>query len=247
MKLWIVSDLHIDNQSDFIAGEQRPHDFDVLVVAGDVVDGDVVRGIETAAAMAGGKPAIYVAGNHCHWGHSFQDVRDRGMEAGARTGVHFLQNSAASIDGITFFGATLWMPMLRDQSAPRPDLSAIMSGRARDPAPHSAMPFGEPVFVQGPDIMDRRARNRDIHREFMRSRDAMKHELAVDVIVTHYPPSADLISEIGARMWIHGHEHRIRDEIVGITRVLSNATGLPQDQCAMVVDTDDLTLRPGFF
>lgn len=220
MKLWIVSDLHLDLRNDFVAGEQRPTDFDVLVVAGDVVDGDVVRGIETVAVMADGRPAICVSGNHCHWGHSFRDVRERGMEAGARTGVHFLQNSTITIDGVTFFGATLWSPTFGD----------------------GVLPADEPLFVQGPGVMDRRAKNRDIVREFEASRAAMR-TLGADVIVTHYPPAADLISEIGVPIWIHGHEHRVRDEIVVRTRVLANATSLPQNICSMVVDIDDPTPR----
>jgi predicted phosphodiesterase len=251
VKLWIVSDLHLDLRKDFVAGAQRPSDFDVLVVAGDVVDGDVVRGIETTAAMAGDRPAIYVAGNHCYWGYSFQDVRERGMEAGARTGLHFLQNSTVDIDGVIFFGATLWEPMLRDPRAPRPNLSAIMSGKERDPAPHSALPVNEPIFVQGPDVMDRRAKIRDIQREFEISRVAMK-QASANVVVTHYPPTYELLQEINAPMWIHGHEHRVRDELVSGTRILANAIGMPSENrrmdnlCTMVIDTDDLTLRRGF-
>jgi hypothetical protein len=121
-----------------------------------------------AAAMAGGRPAIYVAGNHCHWGHSFQVVREREMEAGAPTGVHFLQNSAVNIKGVTFFGATLWSPMSAD----------------------GALPVDESLFVQGPGVMDRRAKNRDIVREFEASRATMRTSGA-DVIVTHTGAAAE--------------------------------------------------------
>jgi predicted phosphodiesterase len=248
VKLWIVSDLHIETRRDFVAGAMRPSDFDVLVLAGDVMDGNVVRGVETAAAMAGGKPAIYVAGNHCHWGHSFQSVRERGMEAGARNGVHFLQRSTVEIDGVVFFGATLWSPMVRDPRAPRPNLSAIMSGIEQDPVPHSALPVNEPLFVQGPGVMDRRAKNRDLQREFESAREAMKLAKA-HVIVTHYPPPDDLLRETDAQLWIHGHEHRVRDEIVSGTRVLSNAIAMRSENakmanlCSMVVEFDELVRR----
>lgn len=241
MKLWIASDLHLEVRKDFAPGKRRPADFDVLVLAGDVMDGKVTRGVETAAKMADGKPAIYVAGNHCHWGSSFQVVRDQGFEAGQRFGVHFLQNSTVEIDGLVFFGATLWEPMLRDPRAPRPNLSAIMSGLERDPAPHGALPVNEPLFVQGPGIMDRRAKNRDISREFQISREAMKR-VAADVIVTHYPPTRGLLQEIDVPIWIHGHEHRIRDEVVNGTRVLANAVGMPSENmkadnlCSMVIE-----------
>jgi predicted phosphohydrolase len=243
MKLWIVSDLHLEVRRDFVPGKRRPDDFDVFVLAGDVMEGDVVKGVEAAAAMAGGRPAIFVPGNHCHWGSSFEKVLEQGQEAALRTGVRFLQNAATEIDGLVFFGATLWDPMLPDPRASRPDLSAIMSGLEPDPQPHSALPYGEPVHVQGPGVMDRRAKNRDVRRQFEIARDAMKN-VGADVVVTHYPPTADLLREIAPRYWVHGHEHRVRDETLGATRVLANAVGMVSENrradnlCTMVVDVE---------
>lgn len=242
MKLWIASDLHREVRKDWTPGRERPDDFDVLILAGDVMDGDVVCGVETAAAMAGGKPAIYVAGNHCHWGSSFEVVAEQGREAGRRTGVHFLQNTTAEIDGVVFFGATLWDPLLRDPKARRPDLSAIISGLEPDPVPHGALSFGEPVHVQGPEVMDRRAKNRDVRRQFEITRDALKKTAPVDVAITHYPPTAEFLREFDIPLWIHGHEHRIRDEAIFGTRVIANAIGMPAERrkmenlCTMVVE-----------
>ncbi|MGY3581798.1 putative phosphodiesterase [Bradyrhizobium sp. USDA 4341] len=242
MKLWIVSDLHREVRKDWDPGRKRPEDFDVLILAGDVMDGNVVCGVQTAAAMAGGRPAIYVAGNHCHWGSSFEVVQRQGMEAGERTGVHFLQNTTIEIDGVVFFGATLWEPMLQDPRARRPNLSAIMSGMEQHPVPHGALPFGEPVHVQGPGVMDRRAKNRDVRRQFEMTRDALK-AARPDVVVTHYPPTTTLLEEVdGIQLWIHGHEHRVRDEFISGTRVVDNAIGLPSERrmmenlCSMVIE-----------
>jgi predicted phosphodiesterase len=244
MKLWIASDLHLEIRKDFVPGRRRPDDFDVLVLPGDVMDGDVVRGVETAAAMAGGRPAIYVAGNHCHWGTSFQAVAEEGLAAGLRTGVHFLQNASIEIDGVTFFGATLWDEMLPDPKARRPDLSAIMSGLAPHPQPHSSLPFGEQVFVRSEGgVMDRRAKNRNVRAEHEKSVAAMI-AARPDVVVTHYPPPAALVAQVSPRLWIHGHEHRVRDETIGTTRVLDNAVGMPSENrrldnlCAMVVEVE---------
>lgn len=244
MKLWIASDLHLDIRKDFVPGAHRPDDFDVLIVAGDTADGNVRRGVAVTAAMAGGKPAIYVAGNHCHWGESFESVRDDGLAEAAGTSVHFLQNAVAEIDGVRFFGATLWEPVIRDPKAPKPNLSAIMSGLEPHPQPHSALPFGEPVHVRGPDVMDRRAKNRDVLRQYEMTCEALKNANA-DVVVTHYPPPRGLLQELagaGIELWIHGHEHRVRDEIVAGTRVVCNAIGLPAERrktdnlCSMIID-----------
>jgi predicted phosphodiesterase len=242
MKLWIASDLHLDQREDFVPGARRPDDFDVLIVAGDTLDGNVGRSVAAAAAMAGGKPAIYVAGNHCHWGESFESVLESGLAAAAGTSVHFLQNASAEINGVRFFGATLWEPVTRDPEGFRPNLSSIMSGAEPHPRPHSALPFGEPVHVSGPGIMDRRAKNRDIQRQFESSRHALVNSGA-DIVITHYPPPAELLQSIGGiDLWVHGHEHRVRDEIVTGTRIVCNAIRIPAEQneldnlCTMVID-----------
>jgi predicted phosphodiesterase len=243
MKLWIASDLHLDQRKDFVPGARRPADFDVLIVAGDTADGNVRRGVAVAAAMAGGKPAIYVAGNHCHWGESFESVLEDGLAEAAGTSVHFLQNATADIDGVRFFGATLWEPTIRDPRAARPNLSAIMSGLEAHPQPHSALIFGEPVHLRGPGIMDRRAKNRDIQRQYENSRAALANSGA-DVVSTHYPPTKELLQDVegAVSLWVHGHEHRVRDEIVAGTHVVCNAIGTPAERrkldnlCTMVVD-----------
>jgi len=61
MRLWVLSDLHLDRRLSW--QPQRPEDFDVLVVAGDV-DNDLARAIECVALIADGKSCVYVGGNH---------------------------------------------------------------------------------------------------------------------------------------------------------------------------------------
>jgi hypothetical protein len=73
---------------------------------------------------------------------------------------------------------------------------------------------------------------------------------AADVIVTHYPPTSELLREIDVPIWIHGHEHRIRDEVRNGTRVLANAVGLPSENrkadnlCSMVIEIPKPSPRP---
>lgn len=65
MKLWILSDLH-DDRALLVEPLHRscPTDFDVFVCAGDLMSGDIEASIEMVAALAGGKPSVFVAGNH---------------------------------------------------------------------------------------------------------------------------------------------------------------------------------------
>lgn len=68
MRLWIVSDLHVELTRgwDLPSGENRP-EFDVLVVAGDLVS-RMERGVKWLLDRVPDKPVIYVAGNHEAYG-----------------------------------------------------------------------------------------------------------------------------------------------------------------------------------
>jgi predicted phosphodiesterase len=109
MRLWILSDLHIDRRIRDIA--VHPPEFDVLVCAGDMLTGDIAGSIEMTAAIARGKPAVFVAGNH-EWmsAADLEEVLDEAHAAAQREGVYFLECDAADIGGIRFAGATLWTP-----------------------------------------------------------------------------------------------------------------------------------------
>jgi 3',5'-cyclic AMP phosphodiesterase CpdA len=60
VRLWVLSDWHMERRITF--DPPRPA-FDVLVVAGDVSN-RLEEAIRMVAALAAGKPAIFVAGNH---------------------------------------------------------------------------------------------------------------------------------------------------------------------------------------
>lgn len=78
MRIWILSDLHLE-QSSWDLPDPRP-DYDVLVAAGDIhFATDAVRWL---ADRAGGKPVIYVTGNHEWYSYSRPfNVADEQAEA----------------------------------------------------------------------------------------------------------------------------------------------------------------------
>ena len=109
MRLWIISDLHIES---YVRGapQQQP-DYDVLVAAGDI-HSPASKGVEWLAAKADGGPVIYGQGNH-EWCAPRGNFAVREEAACARDlaenlGVHSLMSDAVMIDGIRFLGATLW-------------------------------------------------------------------------------------------------------------------------------------------
>jgi predicted phosphodiesterase len=106
MKLWITSDWHLETFKGHF-NPRRP-EFDVLVCAGDV-HVDIVTAIEMVAAIAGDRPAVFVAGNHEFWGDIEITVTlDRGHAAARKAGIAFLELDSVDIGGVRFAGATLW-------------------------------------------------------------------------------------------------------------------------------------------
>jgi Icc-related predicted phosphoesterase len=108
VRLWIVSDLHLELTRgwDLPAGEARP-DFDVLVVAGDLVP-RMERGVRWLIERVPDKPCIYVPGNHEFYGCDIDRTVEKARAAAAGTSIHVLQNDSICIGGIVFLGATLW-------------------------------------------------------------------------------------------------------------------------------------------
>ncbi len=101
---WILSDLHVELTKgwDLPAGDARP-DFDVLVVAGDLIP-RAVRRVRWLFARAADRPVIYVAGNHEYYGADIDRTIEKARAAAKGTNVHLLQHDSI----VTFAGATTW-------------------------------------------------------------------------------------------------------------------------------------------
>lgn len=108
MKLWVISDWHCERVGYF--NPPRPPEFDVLVCAGDVHD-DILVSLGIVRALAGGKLAVFVAGNHEFFGDlRMQETIERGHAAARRFGIKFLECDDYDVGGVRIAGATLWTP-----------------------------------------------------------------------------------------------------------------------------------------
>ena len=102
MKLLVLSDLHLE-----FSDMQKPAaEADVVVLAGDIWQGD--RGIYWARQTWPETEIVYVAGNHEFYGKDCNDVLALLRIASKATGVHFLNNDEAIINGVRILGTTLW-------------------------------------------------------------------------------------------------------------------------------------------
>ncbi|MDT3687949.1 MAG: metallophosphoesterase [Pseudorhodoplanes sp.] len=248
MKLLVFSDLHLEHQPRWSLPESFP-DYDVCVAAGDI-DGSPTQSIRRLAAhpALSAKPIIFAPGNHEFYGSVYEDAIEKGLQAAAETGVHYLNASAVVIDGVRFVGATLWSSfslhgnrevamIVADGREGMEDFKGTIKRRAITPGVKGKYRF--------------QAQHAAWHHT--RHRTAIQQELAkpfdgATVVVTHHAPSPKSLSERYSQhraldpayasdleelmqgpgapeLWLHGHIHASQDYVVGGTRVLSNPKG----------------------
>lgn len=241
MKLWIISDIHLEFGQRF--SHTPPEGTDVLVCAGDVSTKGIVPSIQWLAdAYAHTLPVIFVPGNHEFYSASVEEsIRDARKFAAGFANIHFLENDAVEIGGVRFLGGTLWTDFRLFGRNPDVSMSYAQSGMND---------FRKIKFSKQPY---RKFKPIDAHRMHVQTRDFIsaelrKHTPLKTVVVTHHAPSPqaidlgfrhdplsacyasdleDLLYEVGPALWVHGHVHHRNDYMIGDTRVVSNARGYP--------------------
>ncbi|UVK44382.1 metallophosphoesterase [Mesorhizobium sp. AR07] len=238
MKLWVLSDLHLDYEDMLPI---PPADADVCIVAGDVTNGvsNAMHwiGREIAAFM----PTIFVAGNHEFYRYSV--VEQLAFARQIRLpNVHFLENSSVVIGGVRFVGATLWTDFALDSRSPR-DLAWAMATAEGMLTDYRAI-----TWTQSPHEAFTAGRARELHEA---SAAYIRRELqspfdGPTVVVTHHAPHRNSVHERYGQsalngafasdlsgmieihkpaLWVHGHVHDSFDYRVRDTRVGCNPRG----------------------
>jgi len=236
MRLWILSDLHLEYAD--LNELLQPPDADVCVVAGDLCRG-VDNGIRWLAQhVAPAMPCIYVAGNHEFYKGSIKE----GLEAGRAAAkevlrVHFLENDAVTIGGVRFLGTTLWTDF-RIYGAPE---------AAMDHARRRMNDYRQIAWQKKPWKRFLPVHSYRLHQD---SRAFLARELEASplptVVVTHHLPHpgsipgrfkgdptnaayasdlADIIVDCPPALWVHGHMHVSCDHMVESARIVCNPRG----------------------
>lgn len=245
MKIWILSDLHLEMQ----AFSPTLPDADVAVLAGDI-SRPLAASVEwIAAAIAWKMPVILVPGNHEFYEDSVEGGLARGIAAAAEhPGIHLLHDRSVVLDGVRFVGGTLWTDYaLGATSYPsaardRDIAYAMRAAGGLSPDHQKIQLYDDRAVGWGPD--DALAAHRRT-RAFLESELARGHA-GPTVVVTHHgcaPGSVDpqfefspvtpafvsdlteLIYDHQPALWVHGHVHDSFDFFVGDTRIVCNPHG----------------------
>ncbi len=246
MRVLVLSDLHVEH-APFEAPEG---DYDAVILAGDVHNG--VRALHWARATFERHPIIQIAGNHEYYDQVLQPCRAE-LQAAAKTlGIYFLDDERLYLNGVEFFGTTLWTDF-RVFAVP---------GRALHLDPQQAMQassglmadyFAIKVLAKEPAALPvRRLQPADTLALHYRARQWLQGALAVPaigprVVISHHLPSwnsvsphyasavsnAAFVSDLDdlvaqSDWWIHGHTHSSHRYSIGKATVLSNPRGYPK-------------------
>ena len=127
MKIWVISDLHLEFGASFDI--EPPPGTDVVVCAGDVLTKGIAPSIKWLGDKLAGKvPVVFVAGNHEFYGGSIvDDIRAAKLED-VYPRLHFLENGKVEIDGVLFVGGTLWSDFRIFSRDPEVAMSYARSG-----------------------------------------------------------------------------------------------------------------------
>lgn len=235
MRIQYYSDLHLDYRGRAWRHkiEEIPIDGDVLVVAGDLADGNFDH-YEGALRMLCNrfKHVVMVAGNHDFFRSTrekvlaFRDEMNTSID-----NLHWLEDSIDVINGQRFLGCTLWFRKQpgNSQYAPSmPDFHAI---------------YGDEEYGQFREWVY------EVNRESIEFLTANLR--STDVVVTHHLPHRrsvdpkfassqmnrfflcemrELIEERQPKLWVHGHAHTDAKYVMGNTWVVCNPWGYPNEK-----------------
>ena len=238
MKIRLLSDLHMEGFAYYYeyAGE------DVLVLAGDIHTRG--RHEDILMEVPDHVQIVFVAGNHEYYNGIFEEENERLRGLSKRyPNFHFLNNSNTKIDGVDFFGGTMYT----DFGLYGEDLKKegeAMSLRGINDFYSTRRMSLDPI-----NNMTRMWSTKDHIQEHEKFRRELKHwinhtEGGKRVVVSHFVPSPQAVHPrwkdsllntyftcnmeqfMGWEgLWLYGHTHDSGDFMVGDTHVVGNPKG----------------------
>lgn len=202
MKILIMSDLHLTHEGYELS---KGLDFDVLVLAGDIVPYYNRSHIETLVRNVD-IPVIMVPGNHEYYDSYIQYTPKI-------DNVILLREGLTTIDGVTFAGTTLWS----------------------NPTPTDFVCTNDGYYIGGLNIWREHRKAREFLSEDWKADVVITHfPPSTKSRVAKYAGRLDsyFINDIGdeigkhgEKLWIHGHTHSSLDYEENGVRVVCNPKG----------------------
>jgi Icc-related predicted phosphoesterase len=261
MKIAVCSDLHLEFGDLDLANDEGA---DVLVLGGDIFIATELSefAYDTSAAIIPATDSvrergqryvdfvtrcserfphvILIMGNHEHYHGDFaQSARIIRDTFGHLDNVYFMDKEWRIIDGVVFYGGTLWTNMNGEDPLTMHNIRMSMNDYN---CVKNTSEEGKKVFMPQDSVDD--------HRDFLQKLDdtlALHPELPVVVCGHHAPSRASthpryrtefvvngayssnldefILDRRQIRLWTHGHTHEDFDYKIGTTRIVCNPRG----------------------
>ena len=260
MKIAITSDVHLEFGDLDLHNDENA---DVLILGGDIFvasdllnyrdeDGMIIAAMQSTVARGKRyndfivrcaerfKHVILIMGNHEHYHGDYATTANiiRGT-FGDLHNVHFLDNEWRIINGVLFFGGTLWTNMNNEDPITMHQIRMMMNDFN---CVKNTSEEGKKVFMPADAVEE--------HYRFRRGLDEVLalHPDLKTVVVGHHAPSREsthpryktefvmngaystdlhefILDRRQIRLWTHGHTHEDFDYMIGTTRVVCNPRG----------------------
>jgi len=249
MKLWTLSDLHLDynRRYSFELPDPRP-EHDIVILAGDICEGveNAVQWIVENELNA--KPVVFVPGNHEFYCRDHDHTLQAGLEAAAKhANIHILDNASMIFglgphDAVRVSGATLWTDYRYLGGDRREDSMRLAGALLND---HRLIRHGKRLWQTG-DCVKAFETSKDflIRALAMARSEKLNQVIGAHVVVTHHaisrmsvskqykddaltPAFASIMDDMVecADWWIHGHVHHQTRYRIGECTVIVNSRG----------------------
>ncbi|WP_231896513.1 metallophosphoesterase [Halomonas sp. HL-93] len=214
---------------------------DVVILAGDIHR--QCEGLAWARQRFPETPIIYVPGNHEFYGTCLPLLREELAHEAKRLDIELLDNRAVTLNGVRFYGTTLWTDFALYADNPTRNPRETVT-KAKGFMPDFRIVESAPGITLTPEASSA------LHQEAL---DWLSEALAEPfdgpkVVISHHAPMRDCIPDqykgdalspafashlpqlMGhMNLWIHGHVHEPVDRYYRGTRVVANPGGYPDE------------------
>lgn len=234
MKIITYSDLHLEFGSGWILPPEAAGD--LMILAGDII---TLKNYDPLDRLLQGwkKPILYVTGNHEYYTQRPMNEEETNFKAwlvDKYSNVNLLLDEEISIDGIHFFGGTMWTDFNKA------DPISMMT------AQHQMNDFrlirnadGTPLRPE--DTIERHNAFKEklltwFEKDLKGPRVVISHNAPVLNPNTKFRGSplmpafnsldmVEVIEKYQPTLWVYGHTHECDDQRIGNTRIISNQLG----------------------
>lgn len=227
-----MSDLHLESGK---LSWEVPDEAEVVVIAGDLWNGNSGLNWLEEIAQEIKQPIIYVPGNHCFWDNDLHMWPKAAKKFCDQIGVYFLYNESVEIKDTLFLGTTLWtdyaalgnQPLkMMQASGVMNDFKWIRSGAGDVSASEiyeehrQALRWLDSELARYADkktcvVTHHLPSKRSIDAQHKDSRFVPYYASELDEFVMSHQPD----------VWVHGHVHTTTEYFIDETLVVCNPRG----------------------